>query len=74
MDLQTVLTAVDSWPVEDRLRLMEAIWDRLADRGYEPELTDDLRAKLDRRCAALDANPDDVTTWEAIKEFVRRPR
>lgn len=74
MDLQTVLTAVESWPVEDRLRLMEEIWDRLADRGYEPELTGDLRAKLDRRSAALDANPDDVTTWEAIQEFVRRPR
>ncbi len=74
MDLKTVLTEVDTWPVEDRLRLMEALWDRLADRGAEPELTDDLRAKLDRRLAALDANPEGVTTWEAIQEYVRRPR
>ncbi|MGP0066148.1 MAG: addiction module protein [Isosphaeraceae bacterium] len=74
MDLNTVLTAVDSWPVDDRLRLMEEIWDRLVDEGYEPELTDELRSKLDRRLAALDANPTNVTTWEAIKEHVRRPR
>ena len=74
MDLRTVMTAVGSWPVDDRLRLMEEIWDQLADEGYEPELTDDLKAKLDRRLASLDANPQNVTTWEAITERVRRPR
>ncbi len=74
MDLSTVLTAVGSWPVEDRLQLMEEIWDRLADEGYEPELTDELKAKLDRRLAALDANPQDVTTWEAITQHVRGSR
>ena len=74
MDLSTVMTAVVSWPVDDRLRLMEEIWDQLADEGYEPELTDELKAKLDRRLASLDANPQNVTTWEAITERVRRYR
>lgn len=74
MDLSTIMTTVGSWPVDDRLRLMEEIWDQLADEGYEPELTDELKAKLDRRLAALDADPQNVTTWEAITERVRRPR
>ncbi len=74
MDLGTVMAAVGSWPVDDRLRLMEEIWNQLADEGHEPELTDELKAKLDRRLAALDANPQNVTTWEAITERVRRPR
>jgi putative addiction module component (TIGR02574 family) len=74
MDLSTVMTAVGSWPVDDRLRLIEEVWDQLADEGYEPELSDELKAKLDRRLAALDANPQNVTTWEAITERVRRPR
>jgi putative addiction module component (TIGR02574 family) len=74
MDLNTVLMAVDSWPADDRLRLMEEIWDRLVDAGYEPEFTDELQSKLDRRLAALDANPQNVTTWEAIKPHVMRPR
>jgi putative addiction module component (TIGR02574 family) len=73
MDLSTIMTAVGSWPVDDRLRLMEEIWDQLADEGYKPELTDELKAKLDRRLAALDADPQNVTTWEAIAERVRRP-
>ncbi len=64
MDLQTVLTAVDSWPAEDRLRLIEAVWDGLTEEGYEPALTEDLKALLDRRLAALDANSSDVLTWD----------
>ncbi len=74
MDLNAILGELDSWPIEDRLRLMEEIWDGLIDQGYEPETTDELKAKLDRRLASLDANPENVTTWEAIKQHVRRPR
>ena len=44
MDLNTVLAAVGSWPVDHRLQLMEEIWDRLAEEGYEPELTDEPKA------------------------------
>jgi putative addiction module component (TIGR02574 family) len=74
MDLMTVISEVGAWPVEDRLRLMEEIWEGLLDEGYEPELTEELKTKLDRRLESLDANPENVTTWEAIKEDVRRPR
>ena len=31
------MTAIGSWPVDDRLRLMEEIWDQLADEGYAAE-------------------------------------
>ena len=63
MDLKTVLSEVGTWPVEDCLHLVEEVWDGLRDAPYEPELTDELKAKLDRRLAALDANPESVTTW-----------
>ncbi len=74
MDLKAVLTEVQSWPAEDRLRLIEEVWDGLSDEGYETELTEDLRDLLDRRLAALDADPGNVLTWEDIKAYVRRPR
>jgi putative addiction module component (TIGR02574 family) len=67
MDLKTVLTETDSWPVEDRLRLLHELWDRLVDRGYEPELTEEQKAELDRRLAEDDAAPDDVVSWEEVK-------
>ncbi len=74
MDLKAVLTEVQSWPPEDRLRLIEEVWDRLSDEGYESELTEELKDLLDRRLAALDADPGNVVTWDEIKAHVRRPR
>lgn len=74
MTYQAVLTAVRSWPAEDRLRLLEELWDDLPDPAGEPELTDDLKALLDRRLAVLDASPGDVLSWEEIQAHARRPR
>jgi putative addiction module component (TIGR02574 family) len=67
MDLQSVLMAVDSWPIADRLQLLEEIWDRLVDGGYEPGLTEGQKAELDRRIEALDANPDAVVPWDDVE-------
>ena len=60
MDMATVLQEIDSWPVEDRIRLVQAVWDRLVDVGAHPEVTEAQKADLDRRLAALEANPNDV--------------
>ncbi|MBV8231894.1 MAG: addiction module protein, partial [Planctomycetaceae bacterium] len=50
-----------------RIRLMHELWDRLVDRGYEPVLTEEQKAELDRRLAEDDAAPDDVVSWEEVK-------
>lgn len=67
MDLRTVLTQIESWSAEDRLRLMERIWDGLLCEGHEPGLTEEQKAEIDRRIADDDATPDDVVTWEEVK-------
>jgi putative addiction module component (TIGR02574 family) len=74
MDMAAVLREVNHWPIEERLRLVEAIWDRMIESGADPELTESQRKELDRRLEALDFNPDDVIPWESVQEFVRRPR
>ena len=74
MDLRAVLTEVQAWPPDDRLRLIEEVWDGLSDESYESELTEALKDLLDRRSAALDADPGNVVTWDEIKAYVRRPR
>lgn len=74
MDLQAILAEVDSWPIEDRIRLVQEVWDRLAAQGVEPGSSEELKALLDRRLAALDAEPNDVLTWDEIASYVRRPR
>ena len=67
MDVKAVLTETDSWSVEEHLRLIQELWDRLVDRGYEPELTEEQKSELDRRLAEDDAAPDDVVPWEEVK-------
>jgi len=67
MDYQAVLNEVESWPVDDRVRLVQDVWDRLADRGYEPELTAEIKAEIDRRIEELDRNPAAGIPWEAVK-------
>ncbi|HKI20318.1 MAG TPA: addiction module protein [Isosphaeraceae bacterium] len=73
MDLQTVLTAVESWPAEDRLRLMEQIWDGLLAQGHEPVLSEAQRSEIEVRLADDDEAPDDLVPWEEVKaEALRR--
>ena len=33
------------------MRRVQEIWDRLVDQGYDSELSEDLKAELDRRLA-----------------------
>jgi putative addiction module component (TIGR02574 family) len=66
VDQKAVLEAVQSWPVEEQLAFVFQVWDRLVEGGWQPELTDELKAELDRRLAAYQANPSNVRTWEQL--------
>ena len=67
MDPQTVLAEVESWSIEDRIRLVQEIWDRLTDQGHEPELSDAMKVEIDRRLAAHVANPDAAIPWDQVE-------
>jgi putative addiction module component (TIGR02574 family) len=67
VDVNAVLHEVESWPVEDRIRLVHELWDRVVAQGHEPELTEEQKAELDRRLADDDASPDDVVSWDEVK-------
>lgn len=59
-------------PVEERMRLVELIWESLAANPSALPLSDAHRALLDERVAEHDRNPDDVVTREEILAEVRR--
>ena len=67
MDVQSVLSEVNTWPVTERIRLMEHIWEKLVEEGPPPAITPELKGELDRRCDELDRNPDAVVSWEAVE-------
>ena len=63
------LDAILKMPVPERLDLMEAIWESLAD-SPEAEtalaLTDEQREDLDRRLAEHLADPGSAIPWEEV--------
>lgn len=58
---------IDRLPVEERLTLVEEIWDSIAADSAAVPLTDAQRTELQRRIEEDDANPDDVTPWEQVR-------
>lgn len=69
-----VLKEVEQWPADEQLELMERLWDRLRDAGWEPEPSDHVKALLDRRAAEADTDPNSLVSWESIVAYVRRKR
>ncbi len=65
---------IDRLSVEDRLALMHEIWDSVSGFVEQCPLTEDEKQMLDRRCAELDAHPENVLTWEEIKARVQGRR
>ena len=37
MDLISVLREVNTWPVEERVRLVHEMWDQLVEQGVDPD-------------------------------------
>ena len=62
-----VLQAAKNLPLPERLELLDALWESIVEDGYEPPLTDEQGAELDRRLKAHHDNPTDVVEWETIK-------
>jgi putative addiction module component (TIGR02574 family) len=59
---------VNSLPLAERIELVEAVWESITEGGYEPPLTPEQSDELDRRLEAHQRNPNDVISWESIKE------
>jgi putative addiction module component (TIGR02574 family) len=58
---------IDQLPRDQRLALVQEIWDTIAAEQQPPLLTEAQRQELERRVAEDDATPDDVIAWEQIK-------
>ena len=55
-------------PADQRLQLVEAIWDSLVEIPEAVPLGDDVREELDRRLAAYYDDPSSARPWREIRE------
>jgi putative addiction module component (TIGR02574 family) len=62
---------IDRLSIADRLELVQEIWDSIAASQEEIPLTETQKQEFDRRIADLDANPNNILTWDEIKAQVR---
>ena len=58
---------IEHLAIEERLTLVEELWDGIAADSSAVPLTEDQRTELDRRIAEHEATPDDVVPWEEVR-------
>jgi putative addiction module component (TIGR02574 family) len=71
-----ILDEILKLPPKERIQVAQAIWDSLSDADYDASiiLSDDQAAELDRRWAALQANPDAAISLDEMKRRLRARR
>jgi putative addiction module component (TIGR02574 family) len=67
VDVRATLNQIATLPVEERLSLVEAIWDSIEADVESLPLSPAHRAELEQRLAAHATNPDAVVSWEEVK-------
>jgi putative addiction module component (TIGR02574 family) len=58
---------IDQLTREQRIALVQEIWDTIAAESPPPLLNEAQRIELRRRVAEDDASPEDVIPWEQVK-------
>ena len=58
--------------VQERILLVEDIWDSITEIPDEVQLTDQQKAELDLRLDAYHCNPEAGSPWEMVLDRVRR--
>ena len=58
---------IDRLSIEDRLALVQEIWDSITAEVEHLPLTEAQRSELERRLAAHAADPSNVISWEEVK-------
>jgi putative addiction module component (TIGR02574 family) len=71
MDIATALNEIATLSIEERINIVQEIWDSIAAEQACTELTDQQRQELDRRIADNEQNSDDMMTWEEIKASIK---
>ncbi|MEG4512252.1 addiction module protein [Microcoleus sp. F6_B4] len=67
MDLAGTLAEIISLSVNDRIRLVQAIWDSISAEPEHFELTESQRIELSRHLLDRETNPNAVISWQEVK-------
>lgn len=58
--------------VDDRIHLVQTIWDSIAADTEVSEISEEHKQLLDERLEAHKNNPNDVVSWDEVKSSVKK--
>jgi putative addiction module component (TIGR02574 family) len=64
---ESVLNAARQLSPDDRMRLMDALWD-MEPHAPDPPLHPSWKEELDRRVREIEADPSKTIPWETVRE------
>jgi putative addiction module component (TIGR02574 family) len=72
MRAEPIIEGFRKLPAAEKIRLLQQLWDEVADEAAELALTETQRRVLDERIDEHEANPDDVEPWEHARDEILR--
>jgi putative addiction module component (TIGR02574 family) len=72
MSIDSIVSSFRELPPEDKIRLVQDLWDQIAQEIARMPLTESQRRLLDERLADEENNPDDVEPWTKAKDDILR--
>lgn len=70
MTVEQAISVISALPVEEQLRVVQAIWDRLPESATLTP-SDDARRELERRVAKYTTDPSTLMTEEQLRDRMR---
>ncbi|NLS92552.1 MAG: addiction module protein [Planctomycetaceae bacterium] len=71
IDVDHAIHELKALPIQERLKVVEAVWDSIDEDGSIFSPSPSQRAELDRRMAAHEADPESSLTWDQVLERLR---
>ena len=67
------IAEIHQLPIEEKLRIMEALWEDLRDRFERMEISQAHQALLDERRARVQNGTAKLLDWDTVKSTIGRP-
>ena len=67
MNVSIKSLGIDRLPLEEKLALVEEVWDSIAADSAAVPLTESQCIELQKRIEEDDAHPDDIVPWDQVK-------